>query len=358
MKHISLNIFQILFLASILNGVILSILIFRKSKRTAPEIYLGFFIVLFVLSSLKIVLQEKIPYFNYYLPIPLLYQFAFGPLLYIYFKRSLSIGNNLSFPYLYFLPSLLFDILPAMAKFYLGPGHYQQQIEKATFLTDIVALLFFSYYVVLSYRLINQPILDKKTSNWFNKILIASVLICLTWGVYILLVLISKGKWVDGIMPYYPIYILFGLCIYSIGIAAYYRPEIGLLKLPVVAKKTLLSQDVVIEKKQHIINSFQENNYHYDESLTLKKLSQLLKIPSNELSYIINTGFDANFNDFINDFRIKAFQQRLKEPENLKHNFIGLAYEVGFNSKASFYRAFKKATNQTPGEFYKAHYIK
>lgn len=101
-----------------------------------------------------------------------------------------------------------------------------------------------------------------------------------------------------------------------------------------------------------------KDNYYYDENLTLNKLSDQLEIPLKELSYIINTGFNMNFNDFINDFRIKAFKERLKDPQNDKYNFIGLAYEVGFNSKASFYRAFKKSTNQTPGEYYKNNIIK
>ena len=355
MKHISLNIFQILILAGVLNGVILSTLIFRKGKRTAPDIYLGLFIVLFVLSSIKIVLQEKIPYFNYYLPLPLLYQFAFGPLLYLYFKKSLTIGDELN-PFRYFIPSVLFDVLPTMIKFYIGPGHYQHQIEKILFLTDIVAFFFFVYYVVLSWRLVNKYRLrniDNKADGWLNKILAASILNCLAWLAYILLVLIMKGRWVYGIMPYYPVYILFGLFIYSVGIAGYFRPEIGLLAIPVAQRRMILSQEEVMAKQQYIVELMRQHNYYYDENLTLKKLSDQLKIPLNELSYIINTGHKMNFSDFINEFRIKAFKERLKEPENTKYNFIGLAYEVGFNSKASFYRAFKKSTNQTPGEYYK-----
>ena len=349
LKPISLNIFQILISAGAVNGVIWSVLIFIK-KRKASNIYLGIFVLLFSLSSVKIILQEKIPSFNYYLPFPLLYQFAFGPLLYLYFKKSLTPVNKTSNTFLYFIPSVLFDIGPSMIKFYIGPGHYEPQIEKVLFLTDILAFFFFVYYVVLSWRLINR--MGNKTSTWLNRMLIASILICLTWSLYILLVLVGKGYWIYGMMPYYPIYILFGLCIYSVGIAGYFRPEIGLLEIPAAQRKILLSEKEVIAQQEYILASLQQYSYYYDENLTLAKLSEQLKIPIKELSYIINTGFNMNFNDFINEFRIKAFKERLKNPESNRYNFIGLAYEVGFNSKASFYRAFKKSTSQTPGEYY------
>jgi AraC-like DNA-binding protein len=333
------------------NGIIWSVLIFIK-KRKGSNIYLGIFVLLFSLSSVKIILQESIPYFNYYLPFPLLYQFAFGPLLYLYFKKSLTPVDRASNTFLYFIPSVLFDIVPAIIKFYIGPGHYEPQIEKILFLTDILAFFFFAFYVVLSWRLINN--VDHKISTWLNKMLTASVLICLTWSLYIFLVLAGKGNWIYGTMPYYPIYIVFGLCIYSIGIAGYFRPELGLLEIPAAQRKILLSEKEVIAKQEYIMALLQQHNYYNDEGLTLAKLSKQLKIPKKELSYIINTGFNMNFNDFINEFRIKAFKERLKDPESNRYNFIGLAYEVGFNSKASFYRAFKKSTSQTPGEYYNA----
>ncbi len=360
MKPIPINIFQILILASALNGIILSTLIFVK-KRTGANIYLGLFILLFALGCIKIVLQEKIPYFNYYIPLPLLYQFALGPLLYLYFKKSLTTDYKPLNQLLYFIPSIVFDVLPAIIKFFIGAAYYHEQLQKISFLTDIIAFFFFTYCVIVSWRLVNRyqlQSLSTKISSWLNKTIAASALICITWFLYILMVLNLKGNWIFGIMPYYPIYILFGLCIYSVGIAGYFRPEIGLLVIPVVERKVLLSKEAVTAKTEYIMELLQKNTYYYDENLTLSKLSVLLNIPLNELSYIINTGFNMNFNDFINDYRIKAFKERLKDPENTKYNFIGLAYEVGFSSKASFYRAFKKSTNQTPGEFYKANHIK
>jgi len=43
----------------------------------------------------------------------------------------------------------------------------------------------------------------------------------------------------------------------------------------------------------------------------------------------------------------------MNDPENRKLTLLSLAYEAGFNSKASFFRVFKKQTGQTPSEYHK-----
>jgi YesN/AraC family two-component response regulator len=66
------------------------------------------------------------------------------------------------------------------------------------------------------------------------------------------------------------------------------------------------------------------------------------------LSHIINTESEKNFNDFLNEFRIDHFKKLL---ENDQFSIEGMAYESGFKSKTSFYRAFKKSTGQTPLQY-------
>jgi len=357
-SSISFNLFQIIILLGALNGFILSALILIKKSSTNVNIYLILFVLIFAFGSIKIVLQEEIPYFNYYLPIPLLYQFAFGPLLYLYLKSSLFSDYKFRFSLLWhFLPCLLFDVLPAFLLFFLGPEYHYQSIQKLKFISDIVALLFFCYYVYVSLRLIKryklyQDVSKSTALRWMNRILLAAILICITWFFYIIAVIVSKGQPIYGMMPYYPIYILLSLCMYSIGMAGYHRPELGLIILPISERKILLSTTEVNEKKESLISLFKQFNYHRDEHITLKILSDKSGIPVKELSYTINVGFGKNFNDFINELRVNDFKTLLKNPTNNKYNILGLAYQVGFNSKASFYRAFKKINHETPGKFY------
>lgn len=359
---LSFNIFQLLILVGAINGFVWSVLIFIKRKKDV-SIYLGLFVFLFTLASIKIILQEKIPYFNSHIPIPLLYQFALGPLLYLYLKSALDVNYKASGKQLWhFLPSLLFDILPASLLFIFDFTRYTYQIQKLSFISDVLACFLFIVYLYFSLSLINRyrknsPVLkNEKKIGWAKKVMLASTLIAVTWLIYIIWVIVLNGKLVLGMMPYYPIYLIFGFCIYSIGIAGYYKPEIGLLKIPVNERNELLTKGELNNNKELILKAMISNCYYTDENITLQKLSKEIGINVKELSYIINVGFGKNFNDFVNEFRIADFKRRLEDPKNINYNLLGLAYEVGFNSKASFYRAFKKATNKTPAEFYKQQY--
>jgi AraC-like DNA-binding protein len=88
------------------------------------------------------------------------------------------------------------------------------------------------------------------------------------------------------------------------------------------------------------------------------KLAQQLGWPVNDLSFLINEAFRTNFNDWINNYRIEVFKELLRHPENRKYSILGLSQEVGFSSKASFYRAFKKVTGVTPSDYLKSNELK
>ena len=58
-----------------------------------------------------------------------------------------------------------------------------------------------------------------------------------------------------------------------------------------------------------------------------------------------------NFYEFVNIHRVEEVKALMKDPENRGQKNYELAYDAGFNSKASFYRIFKQFTNQTPSEY-------
>lgn len=109
------------------------------------------------------------------------------------------------------------------------------------------------------------------------------------------------------------------------------------------------------EKYYSLLLDLIENTKPYQDSeLTLFTLAKQLYIHPNHLSQIINQFEGKNFFDFINEKRVSDVKKALKNGEFKELSLLGLAHKVGFNSKASFNRAFKKFTGMTPTEYKKS----
>lgn len=103
--------------------------------------------------------------------------------------------------------------------------------------------------------------------------------------------------------------------------------------------------------KQKLLLIMEQEKPHLEPELTLADLSRKLKIAPPLLSQVINTAFEKNFNDFINAYRVEDFKVRMQSPEVRHLSLLGIALDCGFNSKATFNRAFKKHTGQSPSEY-------
>ncbi len=94
-----------------------------------------------------------------------------------------------------------------------------------------------------------------------------------------------------------------------------------------------------------------ERKLYTDPTLNLDSLSTEMGISRYHLSQIMNEELDKNFYDLVNGYRVKEAIRMIEGPEFNTVNLLQLGFEVGFNSKASFYRAFKKMTNTTPAAY-------
>jgi AraC-like DNA-binding protein len=94
---------------------------------------------------------------------------------------------------------------------------------------------------------------------------------------------------------------------------------------------------------------------YLNPELNLSELAQQANMTRAQLSDIINSGFHKNFNYFVNLYRVEAFKTMLEENKHEQLSLLGIAYECGFNSKATFNRVFKKLTNHSPTEYLKLY---
>jgi YesN/AraC family two-component response regulator len=91
-----------------------------------------------------------------------------------------------------------------------------------------------------------------------------------------------------------------------------------------------------------------EENYG-NPSLKLSDLATLMDISTHQLSQLLNDNLQKSFSTYLTEFRIKKSCELMTSGIDLKIEAIG--YEVGFQSKSTFFAAFKKITGTTPNIF-------
>ncbi|WP_418262364.1 helix-turn-helix domain-containing protein [Flavobacterium faecale] len=88
-----------------------------------------------------------------------------------------------------------------------------------------------------------------------------------------------------------------------------------------------------------------------DNKLNLTTLSDMVEEQPYIVSQILNQHFKKSFFDFINEARVDEAIILLKTFDSKVDTIENIASEVGFNSRASFYRSFKKVTGKNPTDF-------
>ncbi|WP_299677197.1 AraC family transcriptional regulator [uncultured Tenacibaculum sp.] len=117
-------------------------------------------------------------------------------------------------------------------------------------------------------------------------------------------------------------------------------------------EKLATDKKKISEQEIQMIDEYMKVEKPYlNSELNLSDLASNLQMHRSQLSQIINQGYDKNFNDFINEFRVNAFKEELKKGSHKELSLLGIALDCGFNSKATFNRVFKKLTQTSPTEF-------
>ncbi len=113
--------------------------------------------------------------------------------------------------------------------------------------------------------------------------------------------------------------------------------------------------DIKYDESNPLLNRIQEtmenDQLFLEPDLTLGILADRVELPPQELSSLINGSFGKNFNDFVNEYRVKIFQEKIKAGRASELSLLGVAFESGFNSKATFNRTFKKFTGMSPSDY-------
>ena len=370
---------QYLFVASgSLTLFIMALILGKRGKVLSDHILVVWLAVFAINLSSFLVLYQATPPFNDWQQLILEFSevsiFIHGPLLWWYTRSLTSEQMSLSWADGYHLIPFVFGYVFFLIHIFLG-----KQVNATA--RDIIVVLKMGsllIYLVLALRRLRQhrsrvehlfSNVEKKYLNWLT---------FLIWGVLIIWVIAGVSLLVDRVtmidIPQYGgvlVHIAMCLFIFFMGYFGLNQPSIFVNpslnptspKPDIALRKNVETTDyskysrsgLDPEQSRQIqddLNEMMENQKPYlEQEINLYALAERLKVQPNHLSQVINSLEGQNFFNYINSYRVAAAKEKILSEDFRKLTLLGIAFDCGFNSKASFNRAFKKFTGSTPSEF-------
>lgn len=293
---------------------------------------------------------------DYYLPL----KFLYGPVIFIYVK-SIILKDY------FFKEILLAHLIPSFASILIVLDLISMNESTIILLvqSSIVLYLFASILEIRTHRKVLEKTrsnIEKISLNWLKQLLsFFVVIIMIDFFYHIVGIEINVGN--SNII--YLIQLLVILSLVSTVVLkglrypelfqGFTEDEISLASNEGTKKysSSSLSNDDLRLYKDKLIEVLENEKLYLNPDLSLNDLSECIGISSRNLSYVINSQFEMNFADLINKYRIKEAVHLFEESNDSKQTVLEVVYEVGFNSKSSFYTYFKKTMGITPNKFKK-----
>ena len=390
------NIYSALLLPAFIQGIVFAAILWLRSMRegSLADRLLALLLLVFTLRISTWMLgfagwydsHDAYSTFMFYFPFS--HWFAIGPLIYFYFRSLTNRDFRLRrADYLHFAPAAAMLLLQAVIFFAdvvvahgingaPYPDHFGTKGRLADWppepgrtILQVLAYVSLGGYFILTqrtYRRYRQYLnanfseTGNKQFLWLRYFLTAVAIVLLAWLLFDLFEFIT-GRTLSYIQDWYS-YLLLGVVIYYLSIAGYgalpqhivplqFEPEQNPSDEHQMARN---ESESLLALQKTLSAHMQHDKPYLQPELTLSELAAHLHLSPGLLSRAINTGFGQNFNEFVNAYRVEAVKQMVVDPKNAHLSILGIAYECGFNSKATFNRAFSKHAGCSPSDFLKA----
>jgi putative ABC transport system permease protein len=295
--------------------------------------------------------------------LPLQFSLVIGPLVYFYvlkitrpeFKLRVKDLTHFS-PLLLELGLWAFEVRDSEKT---GAATYQTLVfYQLGPVLQLLAFISVSIYVYLSCRLIARFYRRLKFNGgdryryglrWLHNLLKGFGLLWLLW------IPLTAADYFYyhhqlSIHTYYPLYLILSAITTWMAAVALLKPETGIrMEVPLFARQLLPAN--VKQKGTWLKNVVKQKLYYQDPELSLSSLAEKLGMHHHELSRLVNVALKKNFNDFINEYRVRDVAAKMQDRAYDHITLLGMAFDAGFNSKATFIRAFKQLTGKNPAEY-------
>ena len=195
-----------------------------------------------------------------------------------------------------------------------------------------------------------------KTTSWLKQLLIIGIALCVVWFISLH---IFKEYLGGGLYPFYPLWIGISILLYWIAYASIFQTNIY-NERKLIRKKTIKIKSSEVTRNNTNQSKFYtvreeilKEELFLNSKLSLSVLADRFNVSESYLSKLINQNSEKNYSDFINELRVEYAKKILSNKDYANYTITALGLESGFNTKTSFYNAFKKNTGKTPNEYKK-----
>jgi AraC-like DNA-binding protein len=368
--ELNLHWINLLILFGALQGLIFGIILLFNRKHPGAR-FLAFFMFVLAYNGFETFnWSSGLERYTFVLNIfPFVLIYGLGPSLYLYVKSLLHPDKKPSrkVVFLNYSPVLFqfcvrtieiaYHIL-WVNNIYRGPIT-NKDFEAAYWsysepMSVLVFVIYFSLTVRAYWKSGNLPIpfasKEGQTTvrRWIRALLGCSLLLTIAWPLTVWAPEIFNFSYRDEI--YYPIELGLVLFIYWIAMTGYHKTKIIYLKSPKYPGPLVNSSEM--ERQLAALRAAMEGDKLYlDPELSLNKVAAHTGMNAKTISYVLNQHHQTSFNDFVNDYRIREVKMQLINPARQHLTISGIAFECGFNSQATFQRAFKHGTGMSPREY-------
>ena len=348
-----------------IQGLIYAMILWRtKSENHAANKFLSAILFFFTYRLLVEILKLfGIGYYDVFYHLLLEYNWIYGALIYFFIKAYITPKFNLSWrkDWIHFLPVIIEFAWSNFIKsqnFYwdgtreslswLGYWGYvvwmQWPTQYIISATLIIIYIWKAERLLKNLRFETYEIIPQKT-KWIRR-----VLFILKWySALVILVVLVDFLFFDYAFNrsyHYFIFVGMALITYWLGIEGYNRKNDTPIKLKTILDPKEMEQLRVVDER---LKRLMEIQHIYKEpDLSLSKLANQLDVKSYLVTKCLSVIHQTKFNDYINSYRIDEVKRLLKDPKNNRFTLLSIAFDAGFNSKASFNRAVKKLTGKSP----------
>lgn len=279
------------------------------------------------------------------------------PLFYLYVLSICYSDFSLQWKQLlHFIPFCIFLFIIHLGLFPDTAFKAYEVVGEVQYLAYIIAI----FYALKKHRIVYLENFSNPDYTAYKWLFQATVIFCIAHSLVVarsIMGYIDPGaQWSAGINVLVTISALTVTC--WLVMKAMYSPRIfqGVESdlQPIRTEKNLPNSPENHKQVDHVKAFMAEHKPYLDYELSLEKLAHQLSLGEKELSILINQHLGKHFFDFVNEYRIEDAKTLLADPVQSKKTVLEILYQVGFNSKSSFYTAFKKQTGLTPTRYRKS----